>query len=117
MTVLTLNKQLRKCGMNITAEQKQWVEQENWKWSSMAKDYHAKQEPQDKDVTNPTAFSTHLDICVRVLIIAPQHRSGETHPAISGGDPEERQGLDDVKEWPWLGFNEMWRKPQDRVAW
>ena len=50
----------------------------------MTKDYLAKQKPQDQDVTSHTAFSTHFDICVRVLIIASQHRSGETHPARTG---------------------------------
>ena len=28
-----------------------------------------------------------------------------------------RQWLDDVKEWTGLRLNEMWRKPEDCVAW
>ena len=28
-----------------------------------------------------------------------------------------RQLLDDIKEWTGLSFNEMWREPEDSVAW
>ena len=28
-----------------------------------------------------------------------------------------RQWLDDVKEWTGLSLHEMWKEPEDRVAW
>ena len=32
-------------------------------------------------------------------------------------DRPTRQWLEDVKEWTWLGLNEMWWETEDRVAW
>ena len=41
---------------------------------------------------------------------------GKVEVETSRGRPA-RQRLDDAKEWTMLSLNEMWREPEDRVAW
>ena len=41
---------------------------------------------------------------------------GEVEGKISRGRPA-KQWLDDVKELTWLSSNDIWKEPEDRVAW